>query len=314
MIIKNPVKLNMAFLILLLFSLLISGCETGKNGNPEDASNAGYGVYYVAQDDSQIVFEKGHGLNSSSGISDYVLALQEDPSDIKLKKTVGSEVRLIDFRREENGAVLNFEEKYYDLSVNKEVLFRAAAAQTLLQESNIKYVVFEVDGAPLLYKNGDEVGSMTDTTFIDNAGDELSSYVKKKVSLFFAASEGTSLLRIEREMVYSSNEPPEKMIIEQLIAGPKEGEGYATISPDTRLNTVVLKDGICYASFDAALADKPVDVNEETLLYSIVNSLCSLPGVNKVQISINGETDRTLRSTFRLDEAYSFNEEIVSSD
>ncbi len=311
---NDPVKLHIIPAILLSSLLLLSGCVFNKPADKEILPEAGYGVYYVAQDDSQIVFEKGHGLSEGSGISDYILALQEDPSDIKLKKTVGSEIRLIDFRREENGAVLNFEEKYYDLSVNKEVLFRAAAAQTLLQDKDIKYVVFEVNGSPLLYKNGEEVGSMTDTTFIDDAGDELSSYVKKKISLFFAAPEGTSLMRIERQQVYSSNEPPEKMVIEQLIAGPKEGEGYATISPDTRLNTVVLKDGICYASFDAALVDKPVDVNEETLLYSIVNSLCSLPGVNKVQISINGETDRTLRSAFRLDEAYSFNEEIVNSD
>ena len=62
---------------------------------------------------------------------------------------------------------------------------------------------------------------------------------------------------------------------------------------------------------DTALVDKPVDVAEETILYSVVNTLTSLPGVNKVQISINGETDRVLRSSIRLDEAYSYNEEIV---
>ena len=102
--------------------------------------------------------------------------------------------------------------------------------------------------------------------------------------------------------------------MEQLIAGPGENDGYATISPDTKLNTIAIKNGICYVSLDTALVDKPVDVTEETLLYSIVNSLTSVPGVNKVQISVNGETDRVLRSNVRLDEAYSFNEEIVSSD
>ncbi len=306
-------KLNI-FALILIIATLLAGCASGNVSDKKIPSAPEYGVYYLAQDESQTVFEKGHGLSEASGISDYILSLQEDPSDVKLKRTVGNEIGLIDYRKDETGAVLNFEEKYYDMSANKEVLFRAATAQTVLQDKNVKYVIFEINGSPLLYKNGEEVGSMTETTFIDNAGDELSSYVKKKVRLYFANSDGTSLLKVEREQVYSINEPLEKMVIEQLIEGPKDGEGYATISPDTRLNTVVLKDGTCYASFDAALVDKPVDVNEETLLYSIVNSLCSLPGVNKVQISINGETDRTLRSAVRLDEAYSFNEEMVSSD
>ena len=63
------------------------------------------------------------------------------------------------------------------------------------------------------------------------------------------------------------------------------------------------------------------DFTKETGLYSILFSrpgsyqkLTSLPGINKVQISINGETDRVLRSVLRLDEIYSFNEEIIKSD
>ncbi len=100
--------------------------------------------------------------------------------------------------------------------------------------------------------------------------------------------------------------------MEQLIKGPLSNEeGYATISPDVKINTIAVKNGICYVGVDTALVDKPVDVAEETILYSVVNTLTSLPGVSKVQISINGETDRALRSTIRLDEAYSYNEEIV---
>ncbi len=308
---KKIIKIT---IVMFLVLSLLSGCVPGMGKSRNDAQKTGYGVYYLSQDESQIVFEEGHGLTGASGISDYILALQEEPEDVRLKRTLGSDVRLIDYRREENGAVLNFEDRYYDMSNFKEVLFRAAAAQTLLQDKNVSYVIFNVNGEPLVYGNGEEVGSMTDATFIDNAGDELSSYVKKKVKLYFADAEGTSLVLCEKELIYSSNETAEKVVIEKLIAGPEEGDGYATISPDTKLNTVVLKDGTCYASFDAALVDKPVDVNEETLLYSIVNSLCSLPGVSKVQISINGETDRYLRSACRLDETYSFNEEMISSD
>ncbi len=297
-------------IILLFCALLIQGC--GEGG--ESTAKKGYGVYYLTQDESQILFEEKPELSESSGISDYILELQKDPSDVRLKRTVGNEVMLIDYRNEDKGTILNFDDRYNDMSVEKEVLFRAAVVQTVMQEKEVKYVFFEVNGEALKYANGEEVGSMTDYSFIDNAGDELSSYVKKSIRLYFAGKGGTSLVETKRDMVYSSNEPLEKVVIEQLIAGPGEHEGYATISPDTKLNTIAIKNGICYVSLDTALVDKPVDVTEETLLYSIVNSLTSVPGVNKVQISVNGETDRVLRSNVRLDEAYSFNGEIVSSD
>ena len=297
-------------IILLFCALLIQGCAEGG----ESTAKRGYGVYYLTQDESQILFEEKPELSESSGISDYILELQKDPSDVRLKRTVGNDVMLIDYRNEDKGTILNFDDRYYDMKIEKEVLFRAAVVQTVMQEKEVKYVFFEVNGEALKYANGEEVGSMTDYSFIDNAGDELSSYVKKSIRLYFAGKGGTSLVETKRDMVYSSNEPLEKVVIEQLIAGPGEHEGYATISPDTKLNTIAIKNGICYVSLDTALVDKPVDVTEETLLYSIVNSLTSVPGVNKVQISVNGETDRVLRSNVRLDEAYSFNGEIVSSD
>lgn len=302
----------------LLMLSVISGCAFIKNAPEADNTGTGnripYGVYYLSQDESQILFEEKPELTERSGISDYILALQSDPVDVKLKKTLGSEVLLIDYRKEENGAVLNFEERYYDMKVEKEVLFRAAAAQTVLQDSTVNFVTFEVNGEPLKHASGEEVGSMTRTTFIDDAGDELSSYLKKRVKLFFADSEGSALVMTEKDMVFSSNESLEKVVMEQLIAGPGENEGFATISPDTKLNTIAVKNGICYVSLDTALVDKPVDVTEETLLYSIVNTLTSVPGVNKVQISVNGETDRVLRSNMRLDEVYSYNEEMIHSD
>ena len=309
----NRKKLNILAAVLLMISLM--GCSfpfIGKQA--ENKAEGGFGVYYLTQEESQILFESRDTLTKDSGISDYILALQEEPKDIRLKKTVGSEVMLIDYRKEDKGAVLNFDDRYLDMPAAKEVLFRAAVVQTILQDSDLNFVSFEVNGETLKYGNGEEVGSMTDSTFIDNAGDEISSYLRKRVRFYFATADGSSLIPVERDVISGSNDSLEKVVMEQLIAGPASYEGYVTISPDTKMNTLAVKNGICYVSMDTALVDKPVDVSEEVLLYSIVNTLTSLPGINKVQISINGETDRVLRSVLRLDEIYSFNEEIIKSD
>lgn len=304
-------KLNIVFLLITVFILILQGCS-GETG--EGSGDTVFGVYYLTQDEDQILLEPRESITAETEIPDLILALQTDPRDVHLKKTMGSDVLLIDYRMEEKGVNLNFEDRYNDMPKSKEVLFRAAVVQTVLQNDDINFVTFEVDGEPLKYDNGEEVGGMTVNTFIDDAGDEISSYNKKTVKLYFANSAGTGLKMVERELVYSSNESLEKKVMEQLIAGPSPDEGYATISPDTKINTIVVKNGICYVSLDSSLIDKPIDVSEETLLYSIVNTLADLPGVSKVQISVNGETDRVLRSTLPLDEIYSFNKDIVCSD
>ena len=309
---RNTIKkLNIFFITLPTLLFMLSGGSAGKEPAAEETK---LGVYYLTQDEDQILMETNPAITEKTEIPELILALQTDPKDVHLKKTLGSDVMLIDYSVEDKGVNLNFESRYNEMSKSKEVLFRAAVSQTVLQNEDINFVTFEVEGEPLKYDNGEEVGGMTVNTFIDNAKDELSSYYKKTVKLYFADSAGTGLKMVERELIYSSNESLEKKVIEQLIAGPSENEGYATISPDTKLNTIVVKNGICYVSLDSSLIDKPIDVSEETLLYSIVNTLCDLSGVSKVQISVNGETDRVLRSTLPLDEIYSFNKEIVDSD
>ena len=52
-------------------------------------------------------------------------------------------------------------------------------------------------------------------------------------------------------------------------------------------------------------------VDEEVSLYSIVNSLTEMTYINKVRISIDGETDRTFRGGIRLDEMFERNLDLI---
>ena len=46
------------------------------------------------------------------------------------------------------------------------------------------------------------------------------------------------------------------------------------------------------------------EIREEIVLYSIVNSLTELTGVNKVQLSVNGDTKGYCRYTYELSKMY----------
>ena len=96
----------------------------------------------------------------------------------------------------------------------------------------------------------------------------------------------------------------EKLIMEQLIEGPKKSGMMSTVPSGTKIISVSVVDGVCYVNLSDSFRNQNAEVNEEIVLYSIVNSLSELPSVSKVQISINGSTDGNVRYSYELSKMY----------
>ena len=106
----------------------------------------------------------------------------------------------------------------------------------------------------------------------------------------------------------------EKFALETLIGGPanvNEQDAFPTLAPDAKLLSVTVKDRIAYANFDAAVREKPYNVSEEAALYSIVNTLTSIPGIDQVQISIEGSTEGVFMDQMKLESLYERNDELI---
>lgn len=149
--------------------------------------------------------------------------------------------------------------------------------------------------------NGSIVGWMSAEQFIDNDGNEINTYELAKVKLYFATEEGTELIAATREKHYSTSMLRERFVVEELIAGPSgQIEGlYPSINPNTKVISVVTKDGICYVNLDENFLTVVNNVSTDISVYSIVNSLSELSNINKVQILINGEVPSSFSaSTF----------------
>ena len=71
------------------------------------------------------------------------------------------------------------------------------------------------------------------------------------------------------------------------------------------------KDGICYVNFDEGFLGQGYNVLEEIPIYSIVNSLTEIPGINKVQILINGETNRVFQESIRFETIFERNLDLI---
>ena len=108
------------------------------------------------------------------------------------------------------------------------------------------------------------------------------------------------------EAQYDGSMSLEKMVMLMLIQGPDENSRtyYPVISPNVKLLNITLRENVCYVNFDSAFIDEAPAVKDYIALYSVVNTLTSLPEVDQVQILVNGSSDIVFRDNYSLAEKY----------
>ncbi len=302
-------KLNLIILSLALSSVL-TAC--GKADIPLTADDGSLSVFFVNEDNDRVFSETTGIKKEEADIEKLLSKLEEGPKDERLKKILNKETGLESYSVDGSNTInLNFDENYKNLGKAEEVLFRMSLVNTFTQLDDINYISISVNSLPLTVDDGSEVGLMSEHSFIENAGKEISAYSKTTLHLYFADSSGKKLIRTDKTLVYSSNIAMERLVMDNLIEGPDSGSLFPTVSPDTKVNSIDIRDGICYCDLDSAIIDQASNVSEEVVFYSLVNSLCEVRGVSKVQISIDGETDRVFRENIELDRPYTRSQELV---
>lgn len=292
-------KKSIAVFISIIICLLTACAAKGQTADQEEKI---IDVYYLNKENTKVVLDE-HVLSGESEtelLDEVIQILQTPPEDVLLKAPITDAFRVDKYYLKEKQVVLDVDKRYKELEPTKEVLTRAAIVRTLTQLQEIDYVSINVNGEPLTDMSGNLVGRMSADMFIDNAGTEINTYEKAKLHLYFANSTGDGLVEINRTKVYNSNISLEKLVVEQIIAGPINKESYPTVNPDTKIISVTVKDGTCYVNLNETFLTQIYNVSAETTIYSLVNSLIELANVNKVQILINGKTDIIYRDNISL--------------
>ena len=197
------------------------------------------------------------------------------------------------FQLKEKQLTITFLSSYYNQDKIDEVLNRAAIVKTLCQLSSVEYVEFYVGDNPLVI-DGETVGIMSKLSFLDSVGGE--GYTQEKyVTLYFSSNDGTKMQEITTKLTHDMTVPLARLLIEQLLKGPNEisdantSDVRDTIPAGTKLNSLTIRDHVCYVDFSKEFMNMQADVSSGVVVYSIVNTLCELSDVNKVQFTIDGE-------------------------
>lgn len=295
--------------LLPLCILLISGC--GKSSETAEAQTVD--VYYLNKEETRISSEPYlvQAEDTDQQIGELLQVMAQAPDDAENKAVISGSVAVLDAVREEGQVILTMDESYRSLDPAAEVLTRAALVRTLTQLDGIDYVSMKVREEPITDLSGNPIGIMEASMFIDNAGDEINTYERARLTLYFTDETGTKLIEATRSVVYNTNISMEKLVVEELIKGPNSNEIYPTINPETKINSVTVKDGICYVNLNESFLTQMTNVTSEVTVYSITNSLVELPNVNKVQISINGDTEGTYRESIPFSTIFERNLELI---
>lgn len=205
------------------------------------------------------------------------------------------------YSTEDNVITLDFSAGYKKLDVITEKLVRAAIVNTLCELDSVRRVTIRVNGALVVDETGGKSEKMTSDQFIYNSGREMLNFERTEMHLYFASRDGKKLVETYRTVVYNGNIPMERLVVEQIIAGPNGDFNYPTINVGTRLLNILTRDNICTVTFDRTFLTNPYPVEPEVAIYSIVNSLTELPAIRQVQIIIDGEDHPVFMDHYVLD-------------
>lgn len=301
----------MRVVLLILAVSILAGCgNKEKDKIPEEGS---FRIYGLNRNETALIYE-----NYMSGSTDRESLIQD------LLTVMGSEMKDNDHKAplkmgfsvrncilEGDQLKLDLSSEYLEMNPTREILVRAAIVRTLTQIGGVNAITITVDELPFMDAGGNYVGTLTADSFVENEGVEINAYDKATLHLYFANETGDKLVECNRSVMYNTNLPMERLVIEQLIDGPEGDEGYATLNPYTRVISVTVTDGVCFVNLDSAFLESPGNVTPQVSIYSIVNSLAELSTVHKVQFLVNGEGDVMFREVMDLEDDFSRNLDIV---
>ncbi len=293
-------KAILFLLILALVLPVVSACSS----NTKEIS-----VYFKAAQTNEISAEK-RKVDKNLSLEDVakfaVNEMIKGPSNEKNAPVISKNAKLLSLDIVGNIATVNFSSHYPVKKGAEELLLRLCLVNTLCSLEGIDAILIQVEGKPLLDKDGKELPPLGMNDYIDPE-----TTLKETLKLYFPSSDGTKLESETRAFEIQNTLSWEKAVVTELINGPKKSGLSPSIAAGTKLLGIETKDKVCYVNFSKEFINTSGSSLETTLvLYSVVNSLCELENVESVQILIDGETGAEF-GNFVLDIPYEANMDYV---
>lgn len=133
-----------------------------------------------------------------------------------------------------------------------------------------------------------------------------SNVTEKTVTVYFP-DENVMYVEGEERVIKGENEVDfVKAVFAEILKGPESERLNPSLRGDVKLLSVNVDKGICTVdlSEEFALYNTGGSAMESMAIYSIVNSVCSLEGIDKVKINIEGNSEAEFGGHFYMGEPF----------
>jgi len=161
------------------------------------------------------------------------------------------------------------------------------------------------------------ITSPDDTGFISTNGSKSGltpsgEQSTSEVVLYFTDEEFTALVPEKRTIEKSANLL--ESVLQELLKGPQQSSHYNPLPPSTRLNGVFSEGGVIYVDLSREMKEGQAGGTSQELLsiFSIVDTLTSLPNVKRVKILIDGKEETTLCGHIDISEPLERDEKLIA--
>lgn len=278
--------------LLTLMVLLFTGCG-GSSGGLFDPS--------LEQETAVLYFANAQGNDLTAVNLDvrdmpreelprYILEkLLEGPAQAELTRAVRAGTDLLSVSMEGALVKVDLSKEYYHEESIYDVLALASVVKSLCSIRGITQVLVTIEGQPLLTAEGEEQGILKESDVVFDADALMQD--EANITLYFSDLNAESLVREVRRVKVARGESLEKLVVQELISGPKGQESARTIPSETKIRSIETKDKVCFVNLSSEFVTKNNvgSSGEQLTIYSIVNSLTELSNIDKVQFLIEGE-------------------------
>lgn len=272
----------------MLLSILLLTAACGQD--TKFAGEGGYDVYYATKapgSDGNAIESENHVLaGTGQPVEELVSLLLGAPESDHLVSPVPDGVTLDSWSLKEGVLKLVLSEGYDGLSGINLTIADYCITLTLCQLPDVQSVIISVEGGLIPSRYYQELRS-SDVLLSGSEDDE----GLQGGTLYFPKADGLHLGVERRDLEADSGLTRSEAVVTALMKGPESDDMLSLMPKDARLLSVTTENGICYVSFSKEFEQASVSSTSEgaLLLYSIVDTLCTLGGVEKVQLLIDGK-------------------------
>ena len=297
-------KIRLFFLLLLLMTLL-AGCSRTVSWQdlelppfvdrlletllPEEENPAGGIQIYrlsVSSEGSRQDLIRTESLLLSEDITseiDGVLELFAAPSrKADLVCALPEGTTIAGWTQESRAVTLEFSPEFLSASPMDQTLASFCAVLTLCELDGVESVTVTAGGQTLFSNLVPEDALLSD--------EDTDPYVRQ-LRLYFADSQGRYLVSEYHTLTLDEDSSPERYVVEELLRGPNSSDLKSPIPAGTTLVSCATVDGVCVVNLSSEFYENrsKTALGERLTVYSIVNSLTALSGVDSVNLLVDGQ-------------------------